>query len=457
MENLVPEANSALADPWTLVSTLKAPVDESDNNVDTFFGINLAISKDGATLAAHHERIDQSSFLNSGPVFAVYATANATAAEGTNDTSSSTAGEKLWIQRGSQITGECPCRSSMYTLALSRDGNTLAIGGRFFADADDQFPDLIHVYDDNGTDWVQREILQIDGEFTNEVTISLDGDGSLLAFGLPTLGIARVFEWKHDENMWIQRGEDFLGKSLDDNFGFDISLSEDGLVLAVAAKGSDEQIDVDAEGAGEKVHPSYVDSYVWHVETADQWTAIASIDYRAPSDYGSQTFDYTATSVSLSSDGSVLAVGLPRNTIHPNEVVKGRVEVFEREDKARFWYRRGLPISGTNAGSRFGDIVDLSSDGTTIAVAVPESDINGVNSGQVRVFYWDSTKGRPAWVQVGNDLNGENFHDKFGRSLALSSPSNGTTIIAAAGAPSYTNNQIQNSGRIQVFQHAITV
>ena len=53
----------------------------------------------------------------------------------------------------------------------------------------------------------------------------------------------------------------------------------------------------------------------------------------------------------------------------------------------------------------------LSSDGTVVAIGAPNNDNNGVNSGHVRIFRLNSSDN---WVQVGSDINGESSYDLSG-------------------------------------------
>ena len=90
-------------------------------------------------------------------------------------------------------------------------------------------------------------------------------------------------------------------------------------------------------------------------------------------------------SVSLSSDGSVLAIGAPLNDRNGDN--SGHVRVYERDDAAPLgWRQVGGAIEGEAAGDELGSSVSLSSDGSVLAIGAPLNDINGFNSGHVRVY-----------------------------------------------------------------------
>jgi hypothetical protein len=72
--------------------------------------------------------------------------------------------------------------------------------------------------------------------------------------------------------------------------------------------------------------------------------------------------------------------------------------------------------------------VSLSSDGTTVAIGATGNDGNGPYSGHVRIYAWNSTTS--AWEQQGADIDGEAAFDQSGRSVSLSS--DGTTVAIGA-------------------------
>ena len=60
----------------------------------------------------------------------------------------------------------------------------------------------------------------------------------------------------------------------------------------------------------------------------------------------------------------------------------------------------GLDIDGEAADDESGFSVSLSSDGTIVAIGARLNDDNGENSGHVRVYEWDNT----SWTQLGSDI-----------------------------------------------------
>ena len=97
---------------------------------------------------------------------------------------------------------------------------------------------------------------------------------------------------------------------------------------------------------------------------------------------GESTDDFSGCSVSLSSDGTTLAIGAAGNDGSFKN--SGHVRVYSWNGSS--WNKLGADIDGESADDNFGGSVSLSSDGTTLAVGATGNDGNGTNSGHVRVY-----------------------------------------------------------------------
>jgi hypothetical protein len=84
--------------------------------------------------------------------------------------------------------------------------------------------------------------------------------------------------------------------------------------------------------------------------------------------------------------------------------------------QAQFFTQIGSDIDGEVAIDQFGSGVSLSQDGSRIAIGAPNDGGAGAYAGDVRVFEW----GSGTWSQVGADINGEAPYDVLGSALALS-------------------------------------
>ena len=111
---------------------------------------------------------------------------------------------------------------------------------------------------------------------------------------------------------------------------------------------------------------------------------------------GEAAGDFSGASVSLSSDGSTVAIGAPSND--GNGYRSGHVRIYKNINGT--WTQQGSDIDGEAAGDQSGWSVSLSSDGSTVAIGAPSNDGNGIGAGHVRVYSLNGTS------SILNTLNG---------------------------------------------------
>lgn len=103
----------------------------------------------------------------------------------------------------------------------------------------------------------------------------------------------------------------------------------------------------------------------------------------------------------------------------------------------------GQDIENEWGSDKLGHSVSLSSGGSVVAVGCPENQGNGSYSGEVSVY--ENQDG--TWVQLGNDIEGEDIENFFGNSVSLGA--DGLTLVA--GAPGNTN-EAGFTGNARVYQ-----
>ena len=81
------------------------------------------------------------------------------------------------------------------------------------------------------------------------------------------------------------------------------------------------------------------------------------------------------------------------------------------------WTLVGAPILDKE-GDHFGSSISLSSVGTIVAVGSPNNDHNGRNSGSAGVFSYSFAMNK--WLAVGETLYGATSGDHFGSSVSMS-------------------------------------
>jgi Flp pilus assembly pilin Flp len=156
---------------------------------------------------------------------------------------------------------------------------------------------------------------------------------------------------------------------------------------------------------------------------------------------GEAANDQSGFSVSMSSDGSVVAIGATRN--NGNGLASGHVRVYQNVSGA--WTQVGADINGEAADDLSGFSVSMSSDGSVVAIGAIGNNGNGSVSGHVRVY--QNVSG--TWTQVGADINGEAASDQSGISVSMSSDGS----VVAIGATRNDGNG-SNSGHVRVYNLA---
>jgi hypothetical protein len=396
-----------------------------------------------------------------------------------------------WIQVGHDIDGFSRQDGSGKSVSLSADGSVVAIGSNL-NDGNGFNSGHVRVYEYVNNSWIQKGAdISGEAEFDRSgFSVSLSADGSVLAIGALSNGIesghVRVYEYRQYNNLndnnkfhhtstssqtkpliitedfdtepengqfyWTQLGLDIDGEAEGDISGRSVSLNANGSVVAIGASLND--------GNG-------LDSGHVRVYRYNPGKILAQLEDPTADDYGPKGWDriggdidgeieddQSGFSVSLSNDGSVVAIGGTLND--GNGLNSGHVRVYRYnpnkneavtdENSENFgpigWDRISGDINGEAAGDESGYSVSLSADGSVVAIGAPFNDGNGVDSGHVRVF---QIAKRNPWVQQGLDIDGEAAHDKSGFSTSLS----GDGSIVAIG--SFMANEA--TGNVRVYSN----
>jgi WD40 repeat protein len=298
------------------------------------------------------------------------------------------------------------------SVSLSSDGTVLAVGGPLYKEGgfkQGNGATWVYQYTEGVLTEMSRMPLSEDGatDAGQGSSVSLSSDGSVLAVGGPG--------YKYSKGAtWVYRNIDgaftlMPGMPLSDGDagsypkqGSSVSLSSDGTILA-------------AGGPGYK--GDYGATWVYRYD-GGEWALMPGTplsDSDAPD--ASQ-----GSSVSLSSDGTVLAVAGPY--FGPSSDVQGAVWVY-RYDGSAWVETAGMPLRGP-ADSELGTSVSLSSDGTMLAVGGP-----GYRGGRGAAWVYRYEDG--AWgVVAGTPLcHDDGATSKQGASVSLSSDG---TLLAVSGS-----------------------
>ena len=337
-----------------------------------------------------------------------------------------------WTQVGSDIDGEADKDKSGHSVSMSSDGTRVAIGA-ISNGGSGSTAGHVRVYDWNSGTSLWTQVGQdIDGEAAGDNSghsVSMSADGTRVAIGAisndgtpSNAGHVRVYEW--DNVSWSQVGNDIDGEAAYDYSGYSVSMSSDGTRVAISAKQND----------GNGSNSGHVRVYDWNSGTS-LWTQMGlDID-------GEAAGDQSGYSVSMSPDGTRVAIGAPYNDSAAGSN-SGHVRVYDWNGTQ--WNKVGLDIDGDAAGDFFGHSVSMSSDGTRVAIGASGDTWGAARAGHVRVYVESSG----TWTQVGTDINGEADYDEFGYSVSMSSDG---TWVAIGARGNDGDGGGQNAGHVRVY------
>jgi hypothetical protein len=267
-------------------------------------------------------------------------------------------------------------------------------------------------------------------------SLAISADASILAIGAPfssdDTGYVKVFHTNDGGNV-VQLGQTIFGDNHYDNFGYFVDITPDGMTIICGS----------SEWTGEIDGPGYVRVFTLEGDSSlgtDDWMQIGQ------DIVGDANGANLGDSVSISGDGKTIAVGAPRND-GTNGVISGLIRMYRLvNNDGVSWEQIGQDINGDAAGDQSGASVSLSADGSTIAIGAVWNDNNGDLAGQVRVYQFDGE--RSSWEQLGQSMYGDNAHDLFGCSVQLSQ--DGTTL--AIGSPGFgVDGNSDWPGYVRVF------
>ena len=377
--------------------------DINGENSGDFSGESISINSNG-TIVAIGARNNDSNGVNSGHV-RVYEYDNS-----------------VWNQLGQDIDGENNGDLSGSSVSINSDGTRIVIGASN-NNSNGTNSGHVRVYEYNGSIWNQLG-QDIDGENNGDLSgssVSINADGTIVAIGASNndsngTNSRQVRVYEYDNSVWNQIGQDINGENNGDVSGSSVSINADGTIVAIGASNNDSN----------GTNSGHVRIYEYD---GSSWVQLGQdID-------GENTFDQSGISVSINSNGTRVAIGAKFND--GNGSNSGHVRIYEYDNIN--WIQLGQDIDGENAFDQSGSSVSINTDGTIVAIGAT----NNEDSGHVRIYEYDNS----VWVQLGQDINGENTHDQNGSSISLSN--DGTRIAISA---IYNGDNGVNSGSVRIFE-----
>jgi hypothetical protein len=396
---------------WSQQAYVKA----SNTNGFDWFGGAVALSKDGNTLAVgalgegslatgidgDQTQIDDQAQIDPFDVWTTGGSAGAVyvfVRDGQNAWS-----QQAYVKASNTALGDWFGAA----VALSKDGNTLAVGASAEASiatgidgdqTDDSclFAGAVYVFVRDGQNaWSQQAYVKASNTTSGNPpwgdhfgdSVELSEDGSTMVVGAPwedsgamgiggndadnsieDVGAAYVFV-RDGQDAWSQQA--YVKPSnpgMWQNFPNNVGLSNDGNTMAIGASGEGD------DGA----------AYVFVRDGQNAWSQQARIPHPDPDPDPEYLYDYFGADVALSADGNIMAVGntgggdsgaMGIGALHSS----GAGYVFVRDDQ-NAWSQQAY-VKASNSGGYFGNSVALSGNGNTLAVGAPEESSSSAGIG----------------------------------------------------------------------------
>lgn len=336
-------------------------------------------------------------------------------------------------------------------VALSADGNTMAVGGPWHDTVDDGNPynsvGALWIWTRSNGTWTQQAGPLVPSDYTRTCSntieycyvgfgnaVAISADGNTVAVGAPNdeggdattfrFGKGALWVFTRSGGVWTQQGSKLVPSDAtgDSGVGVAITLSADGNTMVATA----------GEGQGTNVGAFYT-----YTRSGNTWSQLG-LKVGPPGDaVGSSNLYFW--SPSLSADGNTLAMGASGDSSNI-----GASWIYRRQGGA--WVVDGSKIVPSDYSGAAGAAgVFLSGDGLTLAVG------GGGDSGGAGAA-WIFVYSGGVWTQQGtklvpSDLNGAGGAPNFG-GVALSYDGN---YLAGAA---YHDTPLQSTGAVWAFKRS---
>lgn len=350
-------------------------------------------------------------------------------------------------------------RDDYYSLDLNANGLLVAVGrGGDIMDYGDEMNHSIQVYEYNGNEWkLFGSVLPYndDDERIGKLSITLSDTGHTMAVGMLPIsssplsretisddmdngfssispGKVKVYQYTHATS-WSQIGQTLTGIANGDQFGWDVSLSADGTIVAVSAI-QVSSYDLTASWNQYDYHSNYNDQNEEEKNQNNNQNEIRRLSR------------ITATTARRSSSSAGYVCVFQLESIEAS----GNSNTDVDHADSFLWKSMGMKLSGWEDGDGFGWSTALSKSGNTLIVGSPQArastESTARNHGLVYIFKYQNNSFFQDWVHVGPIIAGFEPNDHLGSGVDISA--DGTKFIAAA---SNENTCDKGGGYGQVF------
>jgi len=395
-------------------SSFVAKLLASDPATDAFYGYSIDISSDGNTVVVG--AYGKSFFTGEAYVY--------------------TRSGLIWTEQAKLLAPEASNDQFGWSVAISADGNTVAIGSTTEDTSPNSNNGAVYIYTRSAGTWTQQTKLLASDRASNEsfgYSVAFSADGLTLLVGAepentsPSTINGAAYVFIYDSGEWFEQqkllASDF---SSTDRFGCDVSLSSDGNTALIGANAEDTSPNSDNGAA-----------YVF-TRSAGTWTQQQKL---LASDSASN--DNFGISVSLSADGLTAIVGAESESTSP-DLYNGAAYVYTLVEGV--WTEQQKLLASDRAGSdRFGYAVSISADGNTALIGAYAEDTSP-NSSNGAAYIFTRTEG--VWSQQQKLLAFDREDgDRFGLSVAMSD--DGSTFFVSSY---YGDDTFTDQGTVYLYR-----
>ena len=389
----------------------------------------------------------------------------------------------VWVQKGQTIVGETATGTGLTDngyygenlgnqkeqLSLNSDGTILAVGSPSNTNDNEQITggtnQHVKVYQFIDGSWVQMgQNITTSAEHFTEAwffgkSVSLSDDGLIIAIGAPGGGgqclnattpvdhYGNVNIFQFNGSSWTQMGQTITGWNTI-NIGESLDISGDGETIIIGSAGG-------SAAAFKFINNSWVQlGSIFETGGNDSWWAFGSSNacQNANELDGYGYWNWRWDNVSISNDGTTVALA------NKNQIL---VKTFRFSNESNNWYQLGQTLTGNGissyegynnqqANDMFGTDISLSGNGNTIAVSnSPKFYYNHTaeqNDGDEFGVIKIYNLDNDAWLESSEIISTDNY-EYWGQSVELST--SGTTLIASA--PHNYFAEITDYGVVRVF------
>ncbi len=251
---------------------------------------------------------------------------------------------------------------------------------------------------------------------------------------------------------WLKLDSKVEPHVANDGNGFSIALNDSGETLIVGAPGNDTNGNNTGVARIYKVpiiSSQQLQTIITNSGTSVPVSVNTTLQQLGGNIYGETVSDFIGHSVRLNNNGSIAAIGGPQTGVGAGVV---RVYQYSTPGIiGGTWTKLGEDIVGEEVddSSAANDSISLTGDGSIIAIGASNNEYNPDEeegtTGHVRVYEWDDT----AWIQKGFDINGEYVEDQSGWSVSLN---NDGTILGISSILNKGSTDKPESGQVRVYK-----